>query len=54
VGVVEGFDLSAFNRLWPQREEGEAFPVVGLYKLYAVDHSSKPPAVVSTLEPHSR
>ena len=27
VGIVEGFDLSAFNRLWPQREEGAAFPV---------------------------
>jgi len=27
VGQVEGFDLSAFNRLWPQREEGEAFAV---------------------------
>jgi hypothetical protein len=25
--MVEGFDLSAFNRLWPQREGDEAFPV---------------------------
>ena len=27
IGDVEGFDLSAFNRLWPQRKEGEACPM---------------------------